>query len=108
MSFLSLKDAEPEKIVSEALGLNELEEEIYFSLRGEELTVKDLVGETGRSRSVVQRALQSLLNKGVVMREGRTDRTVYYVYTAVPFEKVEEKVSKIIDSWYKDVKDKLE
>ena len=107
MSFIHLKNASNEKIVAEALDMNELQRGIYFGLKNKELTVKDLVDKTGRTRSVVQRALQKLLNKGIIVREGKTDKTVYYVYTAVPFEKVEEKVSGIIDRWYRDVKDKL-
>ena len=107
MSFIHLKSKDSRRIVSEALDMNELQEEIYFGLRDKELTVKDLVEKTGRTRSVVQRALQELKDKGVVVREGRTDKTVYYVYTSVPFEKVKAQVSRIIDRWYRDIKDKL-
>lgn len=107
MSFIHLKNKDSRRIVSEALDMNELQEEIYFGLRDKELTVKDLVEKTGRTRSVVQRALQELKDKGVVVREGRTDKTVYYVYTSVPFEKVKGQVSRIIDRWYRDIKDKL-
>lgn len=107
MSFIELKDAEPEEIVARALDLNELQREIYFTLRGQELTVKDLVEETGRSRSVVQRALQEMLDKGILLREGKTDKTVYYVYTALPFERVKPKVAEIIDDWYEQVQETL-
>ncbi|MDY6777461.1 MAG: helix-turn-helix domain-containing protein [Candidatus Nanohaloarchaea archaeon] len=106
-SFIGLRDADPEEIVAAALDLNELQREIYFSLRTAELTVQDLVDETGRSRSVVQRALQDLLDKGIIVREGRTDRTVYYVYKAVPFDRVKETVSDILRDWHDDVQDKL-
>jgi predicted transcriptional regulator len=107
MSFIRLKHADEEEIVAEALGMNELQREIYFSLRDCEMTVKELVEETGRTRSVVQRALQELLNKGVLDREGRTDKTVYYVYTALPFDRVKEKVADIVDDWNEDIQTKL-
>ncbi len=107
MSFIHLKNKEPEEIVARALDMNELQREIYFSLRDQELTVKDLVEKTGRTRSVVQRALQKLLDKGIIVREGRTDQTVYYVYKAVPFEKVKEQVSSIIEKWYREINEKL-
>lgn len=108
MSFIHLKDAEPEEIVAEALDLNELQQEIYAVLRDRELTVQDLVEETGRTRSVVQRALQEMHDKAIVVREGRTEKTVYYVYTAVPFERLKPKVAEIIDDWYEEVQAKLQ
>ncbi len=69
--------------------------------------MKGLVEETGRTRSVVQRALQRMLDLGVLAREGKTDKTVYYVYTAVPFDSVKEKVADILDDWYDDVQQRL-
>ncbi len=107
MSFIHLKNRDPEEIVAQALDMNDLQREIYFGLRDQELTVKDLVDKTGRTRSVVQRALQELLDKGIIVREGRTDRTVYYVYTSVPFEKVKKQVSNIIARWYREINEKL-
>jgi predicted transcriptional regulator len=107
MTFIHLKDKGSEEIVAETLGMNELQREIYFTLRDRELTVKELVAETGRTRSVVQRALQELMDRGVVLREGKTERTVYYVYTALPFDKVEEKVAEIIRDWHDEVQDTL-
>jgi len=108
MSFIQLKDAEPEQIVAEALDMNELQQEIYMALVDAELTVQDLVEETGRTRSVVQRGVQALLEKGVIEREARTDRTVYYVYTAQPFDRVASAVSNIIDDWQESVLETLQ
>lgn len=107
MSFIGLRDAEPEMIVAETLDLNEHQQEIYAALQGQELTVKDIVSKTDRSRSVVQRDLQDLRDKGIVMREGRTDKTVYYVYTALPFDRVKDKVADILDAWHTDVQKQL-
>ncbi|MCJ7429219.1 MAG: hypothetical protein MUP66_02400 [Candidatus Nanohaloarchaeota archaeon QJJ-5] len=107
MRFIGLRDADPETIVAETLALNEHQQEIYAALQGQELTVKDIVDTTGRSRSVVQRDLQEMLDTGIVMREGRTDRTVYYVYTALPFDRVKQKVAEILEDWHADVQDTL-
>ncbi|MDY6788929.1 MAG: helix-turn-helix domain-containing protein [Candidatus Nanohaloarchaea archaeon] len=105
MSFINLD--EPEEIVFEALGLNDLQREIYDSLQDNELAVKDLVEKTGRTRSVVQRALQEMLNQGIVAREAMTDKTIYYVYTSVPFDKIKDKVADLIDKWHRKVQKKL-
>lgn len=95
-------------LVSEILGLNELEHELYFSLLNKEKTVKELVEETERTRSVVQRALQNLMKKNLLVREGYTDKTVYYVYSAAPFEEVRKIAEGALDSWYEGAKEVLE
>ncbi len=105
MSFINLD--EPEEIVFEALGMNDLQREIYENVEDQELAVKDLVEKTGRTRSVVQRALQELLNKGVVAREAKTDKTIYYVYKSVPFDKIKDKVSEILEKWHKKAQKRL-
>lgn len=107
MHFIKLQDTDPETVVVEALGLNELQQEIFGTLRGAELTVKDLVEETGRTRSVVQRALQDMLDKGVIVREGRTEQTVYYVYKALPFPRVRETVADLLEDWHEQVQETL-
>jgi len=107
MHFIQLQDADPETIVIKALGLNDLQKTIFASLRGSELTVKDLVEVTGRSRSVVQRALQDMLEKGVIVREGRTEKTVYYVYKALPFPRIRETVAGLLEEWHEDVQETL-
>lgn len=95
-------------LVSDILGLNDLEHEIYFSLLNHQMTVKELVEETGRTRSVVQRSLQDLLDKGLLVRKGVTDKTVYYIYSAAPFEEVREIAEEALDSWYENAKKMLE
>lgn len=105
MSFVEI-DSAPE-LMAEALDMSELERDCFFAMRDGEWTVKELVEETGRSRSMVQRALKDLHDKGVVVREGRTDRTVYYVYRRAPFSDVRDTVEKIVDRWHADMKDIL-
>lgn len=103
-----LENKRKEEIVADILGLNDLERSIYFYLCGDELTVKDLVDLTGRTRSVVQRALQSLLKKNMIVREGRINKTVYYVYTALPFEKIKDVVKNYLNTWYQIALKRLE
>lgn len=107
-SFLNLRNKDAEAIVCEALDLNELEQDIYFNTHNTEKTIKDLVKETGRTRSVVQRAVQDLMKKDLLIRDGKVDKTVYYVYTAVPFDRVKNQVADILDQWHSDIMDILQ
>ncbi len=86
--------------VSEVMDLNDLEQQIYFHMLKEDCTVKDLVEITERTRSVVQRALQSLMEKNLIVREGRINKTVYYVYRSIPLDAVKKKVGEILTEWY--------
>lgn len=108
MNLLQLEDKNAKEIVFFVLDLNDLEKEIYSSLLDKRLTVKDLVEETGRTRSVVQRSLQELMDKDLVVRKGVTDRTVYYVYESVPFDEVKKTVKKILRKWHESVQAKLD
>ncbi|MDY6770020.1 MAG: helix-turn-helix domain-containing protein [Candidatus Nanohaloarchaea archaeon] len=105
MSFVDI-DSAPE-LIAETLDMSELERECFFAMRDGEWTVKELVEETGRSRSMVQRALKDLHDKGAVVREGRTDRTVYYVYQRAPLSDVRDAVEATLDDWYRDMKELL-
>ncbi|MFB6294675.1 MAG: helix-turn-helix domain-containing protein, partial [Candidatus Nanohaloarchaea archaeon] len=90
MSFVEIDDAS--ELIAAALDMSELERDCFFAMRDGEYTVQELVEETGRSRSMVQRALKDLHDKGAVVREGRTDRTVYYVYKRAPLAEVRDTV----------------
>ncbi|MDY6761602.1 MAG: helix-turn-helix domain-containing protein [Candidatus Nanohaloarchaea archaeon] len=106
MSFVQIDSAQ--ELIAEAFEMSELERECFFAMRSGEYTVKELVDETGRSRSMVQRALKDLHDKGAVVREGRTDRTVYYVYRRAPLHEVRDTVEDIVDEWYREMKQLLE
>ena len=103
MSFLNIDGTR--ELISQALEMSELERDCFFAMGTREHTVKDLVEETGRSRSMVQRALKDLHDKGVVVREGKTDRTVYYVYKRVPLGDVVDKVDAVLDDWHREMKE---
>lgn len=106
MSFVEIDDAG--ELIAETLEMSELERECFFVMRDGEWTVKELAEETGRSRSMVQRAVKDLHEKGVVVREGRTDRTVYYVYRRAPLDEVRDAAEDILDEWYDEMKDLLQ
>ncbi len=107
MSLLDLEGKDPDEIVFEAFQLNELQREIFEEIRDQQMTVKQIKEEVDRSRSTVQRALQEMLEKDLILREGKTDKTVYYVYTTLPWSEIKELTRETITEWYEDVEEKL-
>jgi predicted transcriptional regulator len=107
MDFLNAEDKDEKRIIFDIFDMNDLEKDIFQALRDRTLTVQEVADEVGRSRSTVQRALQDMLDKDVLMREGKTDKTVYYVYTALPMEEIREVASDALKDWHQTVQNKL-
>ncbi len=107
MEFLDLEGKREKDIVFEVFDLNGLQKTLFEEMEDSKLTVKQLANQVDRNRSTVQRALQDMLEKDLVMREGKTDKTVYYVYTTLPMEDVQEITVNALDMWHKKVKNRL-
>lgn len=107
MEFLDLDGKDEEDIVFEVFNLNGLQENVFEELRDSKLTVQELASQVDRNRSTVQRALQDMLDKDLIMREGKTDKTVYYVYTALPMEEIRDITTEALEAWHQKVQDKL-
>lgn len=107
MSLLDLEGKDSDEIVFETFQLNDLQRQIFQEIRDQQMTVKQIKEEVDRSRSTVQRALQEMLEKDLVLREGKTDKTVYYVYTTLPWGEIKELTRQTISEWYEDVEEKL-
>lgn len=107
MDFLEVEGKSKKQIVFEVFNLNGLQKRIFEELQEAELTVKELSERVDRNRSTVQRALQEMLDKDLVVREGKTDKTVYYVYTTLPMNDILEVTKEALNSWHRKVKNKL-
>lgn len=107
MEFLDLDGKDEEEIVFDVFDLNDLQQEAFEELRESKLTVQELASAVDRNRSTVQRALQDMLDKDLVMREGKTDKTVYYVYTALPMEEVKDITLEALEDWHEQIRGKL-
>lgn len=107
MDFLELEGKDEEDIVFEVFDLNSLQKSLFGEMENAELTVKELAEKVDRNRSTVQRALQDMLDKDLVLREGKTDKTVYYVYTTLPMEEICEVTQGALDDWHQKVKNRL-
>lgn len=107
MDFLELEGKDEEDIVFDVFDLNSLQESLFGEMENAELTVKELAERVDRNRSTVQRALQDMLDKDLVLREGKTDKTVYYVYTTLPKEEICDVTRDVLDDWHQKVKNRL-
>lgn len=107
MDFLDLDGKDEEEIVFDVFDLNGLQESLFDEMEDAELTVKELARRVDRNRSTVQRALQDMLDKDLIVREGKTDKTVYYVYTTLPMEEIRDVTREVLDSWHRKVKQRL-
>ena len=107
MDFLELEGKDEEDIVFDVFDLNGLQESLFEEMENAELTVKELANRVDRNRSTVQRALQDMLDKDLIIREGKTDKTVYYVYTTLPKEEICDVTRDVLDDWHQKVKSRL-
>lgn len=107
MDFLELEGKDEEDIVFDVFDLNNLQESLFEEMENTELTVKELADRVDRNRSTVQRALQDMLDKDLIIREGKTDKTVYYVYTTLPMKEVRDVTRDVLDDWHQKVKQRL-
>ncbi|MBC5792953.1 MAG: hypothetical protein H8Z69_02820 [Nanohaloarchaea archaeon] len=107
MDFLDTDGKDEKDIIFEVFDLNGLQRSLFKEMKSAKLTVKELSNRVDRNRSTVQRALQDMMDKDIIMREGKTDRTVYYVYTTLPMEDIREVTLDALDSWHRNVKERL-
>lgn len=107
MEFLDLEGKDEKDIVFEVFDLNALQENVFEELRNSRLTVQEIASRVDRNRSTVQRALQDMMDKDIIMREGKTDKTVYYVYTALPMDEIKQITTEALDAWHDRVTSKL-
>lgn len=107
MDFLNLEGKEEKDIIFDVFDLNSLQKKVFEELKNQQLTVQELADEVDRNRSTVQRALQEMLDKDLVMREGKTDKTVYYVYTTLPMDELKQIALQALDRWHEELQDRL-
>ncbi len=107
MEFFDLDGKDDEDIIFDIFDLNSLQQTIFDELEDSRMTVQELASRVDRNRSTVQRALQEMLDKDLIMREGKTDKTVYYVYTTLPMDQIKEVTHEVLDEWHEKVKQKL-
>ncbi|MBN1785851.1 MAG: hypothetical protein JW825_02525 [Candidatus Methanofastidiosa archaeon] len=86
------------QLVSGVLTLNELETSILFLLFDENLSALELSKLTRKHRSTIQKALSTLMGKGLIIRRKKgLKRGYHYTYASIPKGKVKEIMIRYID-----------
>lgn len=89
-----------EFVIQCLLGIRELETEVYFALLEEPGTPNELSGRLGKSRSLIQRALQNLLGFGLAYRKPvRGKRGRAYEYAAVSKAETKKIMTQALKKW---------
>lgn len=107
MELLEIDGKKDREIIFDVFDLNNLQCSIFQELQNDKKTVQELAEQVDRNRSTVQRALQEMLEKDILMREGRTEKTVYYVYTTMPIEELRDITCEVVETWASEVEKKL-
>lgn len=108
MEFLDLEGKEDRDIVFDVFDLNDLQRQIFEQIEDSQMAVQDIADSVDRNRSTVQRALQEMLDKDIIMREGKTDKTVYYVYTTLPFDELRQLTVQVVERWHKEIANRMD
>ena len=108
MDFLELEEKNDRQIIFDVFDLNDLQRSIFQGLQDDKKTVQEIAEAVDRNRSTVQRSLQEMMDKDLLMREGRTEKTVYYVYTTLPIEDLRDLTCEVVQTWAEEVNDKLD
>ena len=107
MEFFDLENKDDRDVIFTIFELNDLERSIFREIEETRLTVQEIADEVDRNRSTVQRALQEMLDKDLIMREGKTEKTVYYVYTTLPIDEIKQLTRDALEEWHTQIKAKL-
>lgn len=107
MNLLEVDEKDDREIIFDIFDLNDLQCSIFHELLDDKKTVQEIAEDVDRNRSTVQRALQEMMDKDLLMREGRTEKTVYYVYTTLPIGELRELTCEVVETWAEEVEQKL-
>ena len=96
----------PSDLLCCAFGLRNSELDVYFDLISGPKTVEQIAERIKRDRSTVQRVLNKLHSKGLVMRNTHKIQRggYYYEYSAEDTEVVREQILAQLEEWYTSTK----
>ncbi|MCK4566638.1 MAG: MarR family transcriptional regulator [Candidatus Thorarchaeota archaeon] len=92
----------PSDLLCCAFGLRNSELDVYFELISGPKTVEQIAERINRDRSTVQRVLNKLHSKGLVMRDTHKIQRggYYYEYSAEDTEVVRNEILAQLEEWY--------
>ncbi|ADG13860.1 transcriptional regulator, TrmB [Methanocaldococcus infernus ME] len=97
-----------DELMACVFGIKVFDVHLYFYLlKHGPFKVNELAEKLNKNRSTIQRSVQNLMNAGLVYRKqvNLKDGGYFYLYYAVPFEEVKERMKREIEGWYKKMKD---
>lgn len=96
----------PTDLMCCAFGLRDCEITIYSSLIDKPMTVEDISSIICRDRSTTQRALKSLLDKGLIERNRKhlEKGGYFYIYKSISSDEVRKQILAQLDQWYQDTR----
>jgi predicted transcriptional regulator len=103
-SIINAPELSADELMKCALGIKIIEIEAYCVINNAGAsTVQDVASKLGRSRPTTQRLLQSLVEKGLAVREEELIGLGGYkfLYRAVSPEILKMRTKEILDKWYK-------
>ncbi|MFX1409138.1 MAG: helix-turn-helix domain-containing protein [Promethearchaeota archaeon] len=105
------------------LGLNDLESKVFsYLLKNEKVSTLELTKTLEKDRSLIQRALQKLIELKIVKRESMSlkeftelkgesesnKRGYLYVYSSKAIQVVKREIGKLLDQWYSNMKNYID
>src|SRR5512137_1213627 len=110
-SIINAPDLGADDLMKCTLGVKTAEVEAYCALSGlGKTTVQEVADRLDKSRPTTQRLLQSLVEKGLAIREEELIGLGGYkfVYAAMPPEKLKASIKGMLDKWYGKMMKELE
>jgi predicted transcriptional regulator len=107
MISFACKNVQLQDIVMCSFELNKTEYALLlFMLKNEDqLTIQEIATKTSFERSTVQKAIAKLLSKELVERRqfNLSSGGYHFVYEIADKDVIKERISKIVEGWYKNV-----
>ena len=100
-----------EDIIRCAFGITKTEYNIFeFLTKKQDITVEDMTEELKKDRTTIQKAVKSLVDKGIVIRRQRNiDMGGYqYIYSLKDKQELKKQIKEIIKSWIISAINKVE
>lgn len=99
----------PSDLLCCAFGLRNTELDVYFSLISGLRTVEEVAEKIGKDRSTIQRVLNGLHEKGLVIRESKKIPRggYFYEYHAEASDTIRDQILAQLEEWYKTTRNFL-
>jgi len=108
-SRMQLNSLNKNELIFCLLGLNELEGRVLlFLLQNPNAKIMEISKSLSRHRTSIQKTVNQLINKGLIMRKSVNLRRGYnFIYYSIPKQKIKRNLLEDVDTWSELVKEKI-